>query len=595
MSHLFQRLWTLDDYRRFLQHPEPLIRGWAADRIEIQYPRQAAESLVGLLADPDRHLQISAIRAIGDSGDPRYEPALLAVFPHSQGYGRNWLTSVLGQFRCPTLLPELVAQLQAAPPRSPAAEIEMLALRSVIEALGYYPDQAARLALWQFLERYRQDDRLAYTAVQGLLHQPGPATLARLAPLYSHLEPGGQGWWDTSLALAEPVGLDRLTQEVSSLLADDPDEALFLIDDWLQHEIPYSEIFEEAYDRAAGQRLAGLLPQVLAEFERAAAARGDDLSAWPAGRPAGSYRWRMGYTHQVLRLLAGQPPKQRPRYRQAVALGLALLAQALIDQNDEAQLQTASNELIRQAVLLSILGSPRPNVLPDVVSQVAALGPGIVPHLVELLQGEHFWAWPRALQVITALAQADPGPVEATIPAMLNLIDDTQSDYVLEPIETALVAIGPAVIAPAAAGLGQVDYVYDIYVGSALANIPTLASAEALLHYLADQAEIQEYEVEVLVDLGHAAAIPFLRDRFDWQDDLLLCPALYKLALLNDYTGPELVHWRAVAIADYTKFMAHTDPLKPPPPPAAPEPKPQPPRWTLAQAKRQEKKKKKRR
>ncbi len=57
MTHPYQRLWTLDDYRRFLQHSEPLIRGWAADRIEAQYPHQMAESFLGLLTDPDSHLQ----------------------------------------------------------------------------------------------------------------------------------------------------------------------------------------------------------------------------------------------------------------------------------------------------------------------------------------------------------------------------------------------------------------------------------------------------------------------------------------------------------------------------------------------------------
>lgn len=78
---------------------------------------------------------------------------------------------------------------------------------------------------------------------------------------------------------------------------------------------------------------------------------------------------------------------------------------------------------------------------------------------------------------------------------MLDLIDETQSVYVLEAVEAALVAIGPAVIA--------------------LANIPAPACANALLSYIASKQAMEEHEADVLADLGHPAPIPFLRDRFD--------------------------------------------------------------------------------
>lgn len=74
------------------------------------------------------------------------------------------------------------------------------------------------------------------------------------------------------------MGLDRLTQKLASLLAGEPYEVLFLIDGWFQQEMPYSQFFEDAYDEA----YAGLLPHLPAEFERVAAARGDDLSVLQA-------------------------------------------------------------------------------------------------------------------------------------------------------------------------------------------------------------------------------------------------------------------------------------------------------------------------
>ena len=114
-----QLIWSLEDYQRFLGHPDPIARDWAARRIEQQHPQQAAESFVSLLADPDPDLQITAAKAIGESGDLRYEPALLAAYPESEGYVRNWLMTTLGKLRSPTLLPQLVAELETAPSQCP--------------------------------------------------------------------------------------------------------------------------------------------------------------------------------------------------------------------------------------------------------------------------------------------------------------------------------------------------------------------------------------------------------------------------------------------------------------------------------------------
>ncbi len=574
MTHKYHPIWFLDDYQSFLRHPDPPVRRWAADRIEAQYPHQAAESFVGLLTDSDPHLQITAARAIGESGDTRYEPALLAVFPESEGFIRNWLMATLGQLRSPTLLPQLVAELETAPVHCPPDETQMLALRSLVKALGYYPDETARSALWHFVERYQDDDRITYAAFEGLLRFADPATLPRLVQRYGHLQPSaGDAWQQAIIALAEVAGVDRLTQELVKMMLDDPDDLILLLDHWLEQEIPYSETFEDAFDEAASAAYLGLLPHILAELERVAADRGDDLSAWLAewgtGERPNGYRWRMLYTYHVIATLVQSPPPHKRRYQEAVALSLALLGQALTDQHDEAILQATPNELIRQAVLLGILESSRQNVMPDVIGQVVALGPGVVPHLIDTLQDGHFWALPRALEAITEIARTHPHAADAAVSVILDLLDNNQSDYVLEPAEKALLAIGPAVIDPAAARLGQVDFTYDIYVCSVLGNTPTRASAEALLSYIAKKQTLEEYEAEALADLGHPAAIPFLRDYYDWSGDPLLCTALYTLGLLNDYTGPEMAEWRAVALEYYAQFLDHRPGQKPAQPPPA--------------------------
>jgi HEAT repeat protein len=554
----YQLIRSLEDYQRFLRHPDPMIRDWAAERIETQYPDQAAENLANLVNDPDPYLQITAVKAVGESSDPRYEPALLAAYPETEGYVRNWFMTTLGKLGSRTLLPQLVAELEAAPSQAPSEEHELLALRSLAEAVGHYPDQAARLALWHFVESYDDDDWATYAAFAGLLNFPEPDTIPRLVRRYGQLKPRAEGaWLHAVVALADAVGLGRLAQETARKLPEGPYPALWQVDDWLDREIFYSETFEDAWEEAAERSYAGILPHVLAELERAMAEREDDLAAWlevwrGGQRPTG-YQWRMLVAHQVIAALAEWAPLGEREYQASVALALALLGQALTDENDEALLQAASDQAGRRAVLLQILSSPRQNVMPDVVDQVATLGLDVIPDLIEVLEGDDFWPQPRALQALTRIARTHPGAVEPAITPILDLIDEYQSDYILESAQEALVAIGPPVIDLAVARLGQ-DYVYDIYVGSALAEIPTQASAESLMKYVESRGVLEEGEAEELATLAHASAIPFLQDYYT-PGDSLLATVLHKLAVVTDYVGPERIEWWATAVNDYAAFI----------------------------------------
>jgi hypothetical protein len=558
MTSKYQLIRTLEDYQRFLRHPDPMIRDWASKRIEVQYPDQAAENLASLVNDPDPHLQITAAKAIGDSRDPRYEPALLAIYPETEGYVRNWLMTTLAKLGSRTLLPQLVAELEAAPSRAPAEEREVLALRSLAEAVGYYPDQTARSALWHFVETYVDDDWATYAAFEGLLNFPKPDTVLHLVRRYGQLKPRPEGVWRHAIiALADAVGLGRLTQETATKIPEGPYPALWQVDDWLDQDIVYSETFEGALEEAEEQSYVDVLPHVLAELERVIAERGDDLAAWleawRAGRRPTGYGWRMLYTHQVIAALAEYPPPGEESYQEAVALALALLGQAFADENDEALLQAAPDQAGRRAVLLHILSSPRQNVMPDVVDQVVALGPDALPDLIEVLERDEFWPQPRALQALARIARQHPAAAEPAIVPVLDLIEANQSDYVLEPAQEALVAIGPPVIDLAAARLGQ-DYVYDIYAGSALAEIPTQASAEALMAYVDASGALEEGEAEELATLGHPSAIPFLQ-RYYTPGDGLLATILHKLAVVTDYAGPERFEWWATAVNHYAAFI----------------------------------------
>ncbi len=554
MTYKHRPIWFLNDYQFFLKHPEAMIRTWAAYRIKEQYPHLAAESLVGLLTDPNTHLQITAAQAIEQSGDRHYEPALLAAWKESEGSAKSWFTFILGQLRSPTLLPQLVADLEAIPAHHSPAETQNWAMVSLVDALGHYPDQVARSALWHFVKRYQDDDRLTYTAFQGLLRFADPDTLSHLVQRYGQLKPhAADAWEHTAIALAEVVEGGPLLRDLINIMADSLDNMILLLDEWLDQEVPYSETFEMALDEVvASGSYIGLLPHILVELERVIAERNDDLptwmAAWDSEKRLAGYRWRTLYAHFMLTTLVDHSPTNPKQYQDMVALGMTLLGLVLTDQDDEAMLRAAPNEMIRQAILLDILESPRMYIMSDVVDQIVALGPGIVPFMIDILESNHFWAVSRALNVLKRIAQAHPGEVDVAVPAILGLMDNLQADEVMEAAGDILVAIGPGAIAPAAERLGLVDFVYDIYVCAALGNIPTKASVEGLLDYLSVKQSIAEYEVEALTALGHPAAITYLKEHYEWVDDPLLCTALYQLALLNNYTGPELAEWRTTAL-----------------------------------------------
>ncbi|MCZ7568544.1 MAG: HEAT repeat domain-containing protein [Ardenticatenaceae bacterium] len=595
-----ERFWTLDDYRRWLNHPDAVVREWAAHRIDNQYPQQAAESFVGLLNDSSIHLRTLAAQTLAVSGDPGYEPALLAALPQSEGLVRRWIVSALAQLHSPALLPQLLEAVDAAGELS-QRDVLPSELGTTINALGHYPDAEARAVLWRFVERYTRDDSLSQDAFSALLRFPDVDTVPRLVERYQELrlnEP--VPWVRASLALAEAAGLSRMTEEATGAVQKGPDAARERIEDWLNQSLSMSERLDNAIStsyQTTTQAATTLLPLLATEIADIAAERGDDLAAWQAawaaGERPGGYRRRMLYASQLVSTLAAHPPTNEERAQPVLGLSLAVTAQVLTDQNDEAALEGAPDEATRREVLLDILSSPRQNVLPDIVDRVAALGPNVVPDLAEILEEGPFWALPRTLQTIGRVARAHPGAADAIVPDVLGLIQEDESDYVLEAAGETLVAIGPAVVTPAAEGLHQGDHAYDTYVTGALSDIPTEASVDALLEHVA-VVGLDDWGAEMLGALGNGRAIPVLQESYR-PGDQLLGQFLYVLGVLNGYTGPEMDEWRAEALAAHERFeRALTGDFPPlfesPPSRAEPELAPAPTRPKTTSADKQRKK-----
>jgi hypothetical protein len=561
MPHQESLYRTLTDYQQFLHHPDPIIRDWAVECVQNQYPEHAAENFVHLLNDNDSHLQLAAVTAIGKHGGAQYEPALLAAWPTTEGGVHNWFTMVLGELQSPAIRGELIAALAAVPDRPlPTDETGTAWLfpHSAAEALGYYPDAEAQTALWQLLHRYPANDRLTYNVTKALLRQIRPAELPELIQRLGELGTGENQYWSGFRAVVEAAQLSGLVEQLTEPLVAGWDQTLDYLDFWFINEISFSPGFEEMLAQTSENAYVGILPQLVNELGVMIAKRKDDLAGWLAQwqtgeRPTG-YPWRMALAHQLLTAMAAHPSPQPELYLEMAALGLALLGQTAVDQDDETALAAAPNEMFRQATLLSILGSTRPNVLPDITERVAGLGPTVVPHLRQILREDNSWAWPRALAVIEWLARAFPGAADEVVSDILDLVHLEQNDEVLDEVTATLIAIGPAAVPAIGERLGQ-DYVYDIFVGSALANIPTEASVAIWLDYLSQKPALEETDWDYLADLGHPAGIPFLRDHFDWRDDPHLCTALYKLAVVNGYSGPEFGRWQTTARLDYQRFQ----------------------------------------
>lgn len=289
--------WSLDDYKRFVQHDDYFAREWAVYRIQYQYPEHAAECFAGLLTDPTPHLRITAAQTLGKSGDPRYEPALLAALEASTDRLRYWITVALGQLRSQALLPQLVAELDAAgaaPTQDPGDQ-----RRAAIAALGNYPDAEARAALWRFVDRYPRDDHLANTAFDAILRFPEADAVPRLVQRRRQLAPK-RGWVSTISAFASAAGVSRLAEELTSAVKGRPDTVWGTLEMWLDQPMVPSITFEEAFEAAAAKQFAGLLPHIAAEIKHVAAEQEDDVDGWRATWAAGEvptgYRWRMTYS-----------------------------------------------------------------------------------------------------------------------------------------------------------------------------------------------------------------------------------------------------------------------------------------------------------
>jgi hypothetical protein len=330
----------------------------------------------------------------------------------------------------------------------------------------------------------------------------------------------------------------------------------------------------ETFDTGGAERIRAFCPQ---NFEcesppsnlgdlRLTQARGDDVVAWRAQWESGAAL--AGYRRQaVLTLLTLEafrsPLMPRPEHlADEAVVGLALVCQLSVDQDDEGRLAAAE---IKTTALLAILSQEREHVLPDCVERVAALGAGVVPALVQLLRlGSGTWGAIRAARALEQLARRDPSSCQLAIPALIAPITDQEGDFLLEACSDALVAVGAAVVEPIAAALND-DSTRDIYLMGVLSKIPTERSAEIIANLLArdqpdDWRQLDMY-AGALADVGSPAAIGVLEPLWKPEDPNLAAHLLV-LHVINGRDHPLLPKWRALAQAEDVRVRRLTESLR---------------------------------
>jgi hypothetical protein len=553
-------LWRAEDLAPFLHHPQVEVRRWAGDRLIKLFPAQAALHLLAALDDPNDSVAAQAINFLGAMGDAgEYGPALAERLSGAAGWRFGRLAVGLARLGHRAALPALIERARAAV--SEGKQPEASFLPDLAEALGIFGGADAREALWRLVEHVPEDGYWSGKVIQSLLQAAQPSDVTRLVARY-RASPPAEGSGAYLDALSSAAGAGRLNTEIGAAIQHGFTGTLAVISGWLDGDPGWSDACRDRLERAFRHKLEDVPAIALDEARRLLAERGDDVAGWQAAWEGGAdligYRRRAVLTLLVLHGMLDQRRLRFSQRRSEAGLSLALLSQLSVDRDDQLVLETAA---VREDALLDILTANRESVLPGVVEQVAALGPDIVPRLLERFAPEDYgWGPIRIAQALTLLARRHPGSCSAAVSHLIDAINDEQGDFLLEDCAEALAAIGLDAVPAVAEHLTDGDVARPIYLAEVLGNIPTEGSVRALLAAMAEKPDVMQYNA--LADTGSALAITPLYELHDdespdWVYSMLI------LCEVNGMTLPELPQWRAEAAAVEQRIRALAGDLGP--------------------------------
>jgi HEAT repeat protein len=557
-------LWTFDDVVRFIDHPDLPVRRWALERLTKRFPDRAGEPLIRMLDDPNTYNVLLACTFLGETDEAKYGPILLQHLGQAEGARFGYLADALGVLGYREAVPPIAERLDTIWEGSSASTpYEYLRL---VDALGTLGGEGARQALWALLDGFR-DGLWAAPAIEAMLRAAQPEDVARLVRTYRRWPPLSSSRRQVR-AFATAAGAKRLTEQIGYVLDAGLDEVVEQAASWIGTYPDISDACWDDLERAFERRHGRMFRILLKEARRITKRRGDDLDGWladwEAGTPLGDYRRRATRTRLLLEAFARYPSPHPEQRIQESALGLALLFQRSIDEDDRAWLDGAQDEA---EMLLHILSQDREHVLPDIVERVAALGPGIVPRLIRRFDPEGYgWEPIRIADVIARIARRYTGSCDMAVPLLIKAINDDQGDHLLESCSEALAEIGPPAVSALADHIWDDDTTRQIYLVGTLGEIPTESAAQALLAWIEQDMPVDEMHVLSLAEIGSSSAIEPLRELWTEGEhplDNMIAESLLVLCELNNVQRPELSEWRRIVQEQQARFEQTTPDFRP--------------------------------
>jgi hypothetical protein len=551
-------LWTYEDVVRFIDHPTQALRVWAVEHLIRHFSDRAGDAVLEMVDDPYDYISLVATRFLGETGErEKYGPALTARLGKVSLTRLAYLARALAKLDYREAAPLILERVE-----SEVRGRKLLTLSdylNIASALGACEGEPARLLLWEMLDQ----PAISRIPVDAIMHtvltMAQPEDIRRMVRFYRSMAYGPKGGRRLR-AFASAVHAGSLTERLESVAGQGLEAMLEQAEWWLGADLQLSETVERELQITFDQDYQGVFDVLLREAQRLISQRGDDVSGWLADWQAGhrpvGYRREALIVPLILEAFAAQPAPSVELRREESVLGLALVCQLSVNRDDQELLDGASD---RTETLLAILSDDREHVLPDIVEQVAALGPDIVPRLAAMMDPlDDGWSPVRILDTIELLARRRPGCCDEIAPMLIEMFHEKQGDLVLESGERALQAIGPAGVESIAEHLLDGDDARQIYLAGALREIPTERAAQGMLSLLDDSEYPDEMVRYGLARIGSPSAIEPLYRLWQIEEyqDKNLAESLFILCEVNGVDKPELPFWRRMVLEEEARIAA---------------------------------------
>ena len=78
-------IWSFEDLENLTRHKNPLVRGWAIERLSLIYPEMTGDTAMRLIGDKDNSISRAAIEYFINHPDKKYVEGLLEAYGMSSG------------------------------------------------------------------------------------------------------------------------------------------------------------------------------------------------------------------------------------------------------------------------------------------------------------------------------------------------------------------------------------------------------------------------------------------------------------------------------------------------------------------------------